>query len=149
MTDKILKAEYGSADHPLRIVDIEIPCYVLEDGTRVLSQRGLQTGIGMSSSGGSKVGEQRVATLLDSLAYKGLEIKDLSARIRSPIRFFPPGGGRPAFGYEATILADLCDVILDARNKGNLLHPQQKHIAERCEILGNYIVNSLTSQKVP
>jgi hypothetical protein len=47
----ILRATHGSPDHPLRIGDIEIPCYVLEDGTRVLSQRGLQTGIGMSTGG--------------------------------------------------------------------------------------------------
>jgi hypothetical protein len=127
-------ATHGSLDHPLKIGDIEIPCYVLEDATRVLSQRGLQTGIGMSAGGSSKIGEQRLARFLESLAEKGLDVKDLPARIRAPIRFAPPGGGRLSYGQEATILADICDVILAAR-KHDKLQPQQRHIAEQCEIL--------------
>ena len=112
-------ATHGSLDHPLKIGDIEIPCYVLEDGTRVLSQRGLQTGVGMSSGGSSKTGEQRLANFLDSMADKGIDVKDLPARIRNPIRFAPPGGGRASYGYEATILADICDAILSARKAKN------------------------------
>lgn len=127
------KATHGSADHPLRIGDVEIPCYVLEDGTRVLSQRGLQSGIGMSLSGGS-AGEQRVVTFIDSIEKKGIDINDLSARIRRPIEFLPTKGGRPAYGFEATILADICDAVLAARQEG-ALQPQQAHIAEQCEIL--------------
>lgn len=128
------KATHGSSDHPLRIGEIEIPCYVLEDGTRVLSQRGLQSSIGMSSGGAANVGEQRIATFLDGIEKKGVNIKDLSARIRNPIRFYPTGGGRDAYGFEATILADICDVILAAR-KANVLLPQQLKLAEQCEIL--------------
>jgi len=130
---EIKQATHGSEDHPLKIGDAEIPCYVLEDGTRVLSQRGLQTGIGMSI-GGSSSGEQRMAAFVDSLGQKGVDINDLAARIRKPIMFRFPGGGRTAYGFEATILADLCDVILAARKKGALL-PQQSHIAEQCEML--------------
>src|SRR5580692_5344543 len=48
-----LVARYGTSERPLRIGEIEIPCYVLSDGTRVLAQRGLQSGIGLSESGGS------------------------------------------------------------------------------------------------
>jgi hypothetical protein len=130
----VKQATHGSDDHPLKIGDIELPCYVLDDGTRVLSQRGLQTGIGMSISGGSG-GEQRMAVFIESLAQKGLEVKDLSLRIRNPIKFrLPSGGRRTAYGFEATILADICDVILAARKRGVLLH-QQIHIADHCEIL--------------
>ncbi len=133
-TGAIKQATHGSVDHPLRIGDIEIPCYVLADGTRVLSQRGLVGGIGMSHSGSSRTGEPRLAVFFDNLAAKGTDIKDLSARIRSPIRFNPTGGGRDAYGFEATILADICDVVLSARKAGHLLE-QQSHIADRCEIL--------------
>ena len=132
---EVKKATHGSPNHPLKIGDIEIPCYVLEDGTRLLSQRGLQTGIGMSIGGGSRVGEQRVAVFVETLGQKGLDIKDLSARLRNPIRFSFPGGGRSAYGYEATILADMCDAVLAARQKGGILQPQQAHIAQQCEIL--------------
>lgn len=99
------RVKYGSADRPLRIGDVEIPCYVLEDGTRVLSQRGLQSGIGMSLSGGS-AGEQRIVTFIDSLEKKCIVVIGLSVRIRNPIQFIPTIGGRPAYGFEATILAD-------------------------------------------
>jgi hypothetical protein len=129
----IKQATHGSDDHPLTIGDIKIPCYVLEDETRVLSQRGLQTGLGMSISGGS-FGEQRMAGFIDALGQKGVDTRDLAARIRNPIKFRPPGGGRPAYGFEATILADICDVVLAARKREALVH-QQQHIADRCEIL--------------
>lgn len=134
MNDNILKITYGSPDRPLTIGAIEIPCYVLEDTTRVLSQRGLQTGIGMSTSGGSRIGEQRIATFLDSIAKKSIQNKDLTMRIRNPLRFRRTNGGRIVYGYEATILADICDAVLAARNL-NILQPQQKHIADQCEIL--------------
>ncbi len=136
-----LKVTHGSADHPLKIGDIEIPCYVLENGTRVLSQRGIQSGIGMSTSGGSKVGEQRMVSFLVSLAQKtisnnelSVRIEELANRMRNPIRFTHPSGGKIAYGYEATILADICDVILAAR-KTESLAPQQSHIVDKCEIL--------------
>src|SRR5258708_40038057 len=48
------RAAYGSPDRPLKIGEIAIPAYVLTDGRRVLAQRGLQSGIGMSEGGGSK-----------------------------------------------------------------------------------------------
>jgi hypothetical protein len=128
------KATHGSPDHPLRIGDIEIPAYVLEDGTRVLSQRGLQSGIGMSTGGGKTVGEPRMVEFVEALAKKGIDTTDLTARLRSPIQFVPTGGGRSAYGYEATVLADICDAVLAARKKGEL-QPNQMRIAEQCEVL--------------
>lgn len=137
----IPKATHGSSDHPLRIGDIEIPCYVLDTDTRVLSQRGLQTGLGMSASGGSKSGEQRLVTFLASLAEKTNKNNSLSSRtmllaerLRSPLKFRLPSGV-VAFGYEAIILADICDVILDARKIDGALHYQQAHIGEQAELL--------------
>ena len=126
-------ATHGSPDSPLKIGNIEITAYVLSDDRRVLAQRGLQTGVGFSRSGG-KLGARRIAQFLTSLQKKGMEIGDLIARVNNPIRFIPPHGGNPADGYEATILPDICDVVLDARNSGMLL-PSQDHIATQCEIL--------------
>jgi P63C domain len=39
-----------------------------------------------------------------------------------------------AFGYPATVLPDICDVVLAARKAGVLLK-HQEHIADQCEIL--------------
>lgn len=134
------RATHGSTDHPLKIGDITITCYVLDNDMRVLSQRGLQTGLGMSASGGSVPGEQRLVTLLMSLAEKvnddnalSLRITELAERLRNPIKFRQPTIGW-AFGYEATILADICDVILGARKAG-LLQKQQERIADQAELL--------------
>ena len=46
--------------------------------------------------------------------------KGLDRARNSPIRFFPPHGGNPADGYEATILPHICAVLIDAGQKGAL-----------------------------
>jgi P63C domain len=128
-----LLAKYGAADRPLRIGAIEIPCYVLADGTRVLAQRGLQSGIGLSEGGGQG-GARKVAALMERLAQKGIDVRDLPARASSPIRFIPPHGGNPADGYEATILPDICAVLIEAHQKEKL-DKRLKRLAERAAIL--------------
>ena len=129
------KATHGSSDHPLKIGDIEIPAYVLDNETRVLSLRGLTAGIGISIGGDPRgSGEARIVTFLRALEKKGLDVKDLTARLKSPIEFQPLGGGRSAYGYDATILADICDSVLNARKQG-LLTDSQARIADHCEIL--------------
>ena len=50
--ENVLKATHGSNDHPLKIGNMEIPCYVLEDGRRVLSLGGMTKSLGMSIGGG-------------------------------------------------------------------------------------------------
>jgi hypothetical protein len=128
-----LFAEYGSPERPLRIGAIEIPCYVLMDGRRVLAQRGLQSGIGLSEGGG-KGGARKIAGLMGNLAEKGIDIRDLALRANSPIRFILPQGGVVADGYEATILPDVCAVIIEAGRRGKL-GKRLSHLAERCAIL--------------
>ena len=130
-----LKVIAGAPDRPLIIGAIEIQCYVLEDETRVLSQRGLQAGIGMGTGGGTTIrGAPRIAAFVASLEQKGIDTKDLAASSQSPIEFQPPGGGRTAYGYPATILVDICTAILSARDAG-VLQKQQAHIAKQADIL--------------
>jgi hypothetical protein len=127
--DNVKKATH---EGPLIISGIEIPAYVLEDGTRILSQRGLQQSIGLSRSGG-KDGARRVGIFLTGMLNKGIEINDLNTRVDNPI-MFKPLRGPLAHGYEATILADICDAVFEANKQGKLLK-QQNHLAVRCEIL--------------
>jgi hypothetical protein len=122
-------AQYGTPERPLRIGPIEIPCYVLSDGTRLLAQRGLQSGMGLSEGGG-KGGARKIAAFMTSLSDKGIDVRGLVARANSPIRFVPAHGGNPADGYEATILPDICAVIIDADQKGKL-DKRLKRLAER------------------
>ena len=126
------RVTHGSSDHPLKIGDIEIPCYVLEDGTRVLSQRGVVGGLGMKYGSGGGGGADRLTGFLGGKGISSFVSKDLAALIASPIKFRSSGG--VAFGYPATVLADICDAVLAAR-AGGALQKQQEHIAIQAEIL--------------
>lgn len=136
------KATHGSEDHPLSIGEAKIPCYVLEDGRRVLTRAGLQAGIGMSASGAVKAGEQRLALFVAGLSERAQNedpvfaerCTALSAQLSAPIRFKAPGQNSAWLGYEATILADLCDAILAAR-AGGYLTRLQDHFAVQAEVL--------------
>lgn len=115
----------------LEIGNIKIACYVLENGTRVISHRGLQRSLGLAVSGGA----QQTASFVSSVASKINSGMDLTARISSPIDFIPPNYGRSAFGYEATVLAEICDLILAARKAGSISGIRMKRIADNCELL--------------
>ena len=79
--NKPLKVIAGAPDRPLIIGDIEIPCYVLEDRTRVLSQRGLLAGVGLGTGGRKKqIGAPRMAEFVGGLEDKGIKTNGLSAR---------------------------------------------------------------------
>lgn len=93
-----MMAKYGAPDRPLKIGDIRIPAYVLSDGTRVLAQRGLQGGIGLSEGGG-KGGARKIVELLTNLEERGIDIKGLISRANNPIKFVTPNGP-VADGYE-------------------------------------------------
>ena len=135
MAKKPLKVIAGAPDRPLVIGSIQIPCYVLEDETRVLSQRGLQAGMGMGSGGAKRnTGARRIGEFVGYIESKGIGINDLAARAYSPIEFQPPGGGRTAFAYPAAMLVDLCKIVLEARD-ADVLHARQAHIAQRADIL--------------
>lgn len=58
---EVVRATHGSPDHPLTIDKIEIPCYVLEDGRRVLVQRETVRALGMAMGGSSYRGGDRLA----------------------------------------------------------------------------------------
>lgn len=131
MTEKIKKALWGNPDSPLIIGTIEIPCYVLEDGTHVLSGRGMQGALALGGSHGSK--------LRQFAAYSNLKPfinNELAIALANPIKFIRPGrGGKIATGYEATVLVDICDAVLQTRDAEALRGERQKRIAKQCEIL--------------
>lgn len=132
--EPILMATHGSVDHPLQIGDISIPCYVLEDGKRVLSLGGMVQALGMSIGSASGRQGDRLYQFATGKNISPFISSDMLSRMSKPVRFQAPSGGTPASGYEATILADLCDAVLAARAAG-ALRSDQLHIAKQCEIL--------------
>ena len=135
LLEGIVQATHGSSDHPLKIGDFEIPCYVLEDGRRVLVQSSMINALDMSQGSASATASgNRLAKFLQSKSLSGYVPEELTRAVTSPIRFRTPDG-RIAYGYEATILATICEAVLNAKEKKKKLHYQQDHIAERCMIL--------------
>ena len=128
-----LKVIAGAPDTPLRIGDIEIPCYVLENEIRVLSQSGMFKALGLARRGlvPSKGGAQ-IPRFAASKAINPFISNELQAGLSTPIIFTANAG--PTYGYPATILVDICNVVLQARQARSLNYQQQR-LAERCEIL--------------
>ncbi len=121
----------------LRIGEIELPCAVLEDGTRVFSRSGFLRAIGRR--GGAK-SEGREASLFNMpvflaasnlLPFISKELIENSV----PIEYKTKKGVK-AYGYRVTILPKVCNVFLDAKFN-NAIHRGQIHIAERCKILND------------
>ena len=131
---KLPIATHGSTDHPLVLGDVEIPCYVLSDGTRLLSMRGLVAGLGMTT-GGTRTGESRLVQMAESIALDQYSSHAVVETLKAPIKFLPPHGGRSAYGYPATILADICEAVLAARANGALSSTSHEALARQCEIL--------------
>lgn len=129
----VVLATHGDPDHPLQIGDARIPCYVLEDGRRVLNQSSLVAALGMSHGGSYSRGGDRLAKFVGQDRLKPFVSQDLIDRTVRPIKFKAPNG-KVSYGYEATVLADICESVLAARKANNLMK-QQEHIATQCEIL--------------
>ena len=127
MNTEPLKVIAGTPERPLVIGDIEIPCYVLEDETRVLSQSGMFLALGLARRGlvPTKEGAQ-IPRFAASRAINPFISKELMKGLSNPIIFV--GAPRPTYGFPATILVDICDAVLKARQAGSL-DWQQKHLA--------------------
>ncbi len=118
----------------LNLNGFKIPCYILEDGTRILSGRGTQEILKMVDSdddskptSGARLNRYLEQKSLQPFIYKGREAGHFE-----PIECYL--GNTKINGFEATILADICDAFLEAR-KHIKLSKRQEIIAEQCEIL--------------
>ena len=128
----ILKAEYGSDKTPLKLGETEVPCYVLEDGTRVLSGRAIQKAIGYNGSSGDWLRK-----FVNTKSIAGAIKAEIIAGLSEPIKFMriDSGGSQPiTYGYEATKLIDLCDALMDLTRAG-VLKENQKIYAIQAEMI--------------
>ncbi|GAO98978.1 P63C domain protein [Caedimonas varicaedens] len=130
---KLLKAKWGSRRTPLVIGNLKISCYVLEDGTRVLSGRGMQAALGL----GEKVSGKKLGNLLKSPRLGAFFDPGILEKFERKIAFIRPNssGHIPTtYGYEATLLIDLCNALIDAHRAG-VLNPEQTLYAEQAEMI--------------
>lgn len=128
----IKKAICGSPETLLKIGEREIPCYVLEDGTAVLSGRGMQEALNLGQSHGSKL-----KSFLAKKEIKPFIDNELAMDVNTPIKFIRPGrGGITANGYKATVLTRICKAVSQAKRAGKFENnPIMQVIADECEIV--------------
>src|ERR1700690_1927870 len=110
--------------------DLDLDCYVLEDGRRVFHKRGMARALGMKSGGGN--------VFLRAVQRKGLgaEIdRKLFDKIENPI-VFKPLTQDLGHGYDAEVLVEICRAIVRAQESGKL-HLSQHGLAEQAKILLN------------
>lgn len=117
----------------LNLAGMIIPCYVLEDGTRVLSGRGMILSLKMVDDekrddlSGTRLARYLNQKTLNPFIYKDKDPGHFNAIICND-------GDAKINGYEATVLVDICDAFLEAR-RSIKLSPRQEIIAAQCEIL--------------
>ena len=125
----------------LKIGETSIPCAVLKDGRRVLTQSGFMRALGRARQAKGRDyydGDVNMPAFLTAKNLKPFIPKDLAVT-SSQIEFRTVRGIK-AFGYPAESLQQVCEVFLKAREAGELAHNQQ-HIAIKAEMLVRALAN--------
>lgn len=140
------KARWGSdiptASHfgELKIGDLTLPCAVLPDGTRLISQGGITTAFGPVTGGWQsrqRTSNEDVGDLPPFLVAASLKDhipNDLRTLVSTPKMYRDPRGGPTRIGFEATLLPKVCEVWLRARDAKDLTKIQLP-VADRADIL--------------
>mgnify|MGYP003670876562 FL=1 len=118
----------AETDGVLKIGEVDLDVYVLNDRRRVINKKAMAKALTLKSEGGSAF--IRTMTRPSIQGAISLELKN---KISSPI-VFTTTSGASADGYEASVLIEVCDALIEARNKG-LLNPSQIFLAQQAEII--------------
>jgi len=137
MTEEIPKAKkyIGKLD----LGGYQISCAVLDNGKRVLVERSMANALGRKGGGAywrrKKKGEGG-ALLPEYVSARYLEDfvgSELKEKLEQAITYINQNG-RQTTGVDATVLPDICDVWITAKEKG-ALNEQQTQTADRAYIL--------------
>ena len=124
----------------IHIGNIVLPCAVLPDGTRLVSQGAMATAFGPVTGGWQmrkRAASKHKGDLPPFLVAESLKpfiSNDLNTLVSAPTKYKDPRGGPIRIGFEATVLPKICDVWLKARDQ-NTLTKIQGPVAERAEVL--------------
>lgn len=112
---------------------LEIPCFVLKDGTRLLSTAGMQKCLGIGENGPNQRSSGRLNEILSSKVVKPYLVDSSNPAKYEPISCYK--GNQKISGYPASLLPDICDAILKAKDSGVGLGKRQKTVARQAEII--------------
>jgi hypothetical protein len=124
----------------LKIGELVLPCAVLADGTRVISQGGIASAFGPVTGGWQtrkKATSEHAGDLPPFLVAASLSpfiSNDLRTLVSTPIRYRDPRGGPIRVGIDATLIPQVCEVWLQARDKLALTKIQVP-VADRADLL--------------
>jgi len=110
----------------LPIGDTKVEVYVLKDRRRLVAKRAMAKALGLKSDGGN--------AFMKTLNGKTIGSKiplELRAKIENPI-IFKPLSGDPAHGFEAVVLIELCDFLMEIRDQ---LLGTQAFLAQQAEAI--------------
>lgn len=116
-----LYAKYSSGDTPLRLGSLRLDCYVLNNGQRVFSGRGIQKALGSTSPSGEWL--KRLCSQDNLSPFFDSGENSVLSKVEAPIPFRRNSAGgsqTKTNGYEATLLIDICSAILDARDNNRI-----------------------------
>ena len=126
------KALFGSVETPIKIADIEVPCFVLDDGRRVITMNGMLDTLSMARGGAMVKGMNRLELFVSRDRIKPFISNNLHERIRNPIRFRI--GRITAYGFDSDTLIEIAEAVIQADNAGSL-QKQQSGIAHQCRVI--------------
>jgi len=124
----------------LEIGDLKLPCAVLPDGTRVISQGGVTTAFGPVTGGyqqRQRAADEEMEGLPSFLVAKSLQpfiSPELRNLVSSPRKYRDPRGGPIRVGFEASLLPKVCEVWLQARD-ADALTKIQRPVGDRADLL--------------
>jgi hypothetical protein len=113
---------------PVRIYDVDLDCYILQDGTPVLNKGKMMKAIGRAWKGASRTDRPNFIGAVNLQPFIRPELEE---KLKG-IEFYD--GSKLISGYHADILPLVCNVYLEAREAGKLTKSQEP-IAQICELL--------------
>ncbi len=122
----------------LRIGPVEIPCAVLKDGRRVLSENGIANALGGRSGAAKRLKTEAASdgahlpVFLASRSLMPYISRDLMDGPLKPVEY--RSGDNEVVGYAAEALPEICNIWLQAR-QDRKLSPQQTDRAQAAEIV--------------
>jgi hypothetical protein len=113
---------------PVKIFDVELDCYILQDGTPVLNKGRMMKAIGRAWKGASRTDRPNFIGAVNLQSFIRPELEE---KLKG-IEFYY--GSQLISGYHADILPLVCNVYLEAR-EAKVLSASQLPIAQKCEML--------------